>query len=125
MVVRLPTSKKKAAYFYAFLNDQIGKKYDFLGIMSFVLNRDWRDDQRWFCSELITSGLEKCGYFEYRLANTENKITPIGLLLALSAKTNIYAQHLAQFPNQRPGGSRLGWFKKPIQPPQETHVPTE
>lgn len=113
MVVRLPTSKKKADEFYAWLHEQIGRSYDFVGITSFVFGRDWRSDHRWFCSELIAAGLERCGYFDYRLANTSNKITPMDLLLACSVKTNIYAQHLAQFPNQTPGQMKaLSWFKK-------------
>jgi uncharacterized protein YycO len=32
---------------------QVGKDYDFGGVAGFVTNRDWQDDSKWFCWELI------------------------------------------------------------------------
>lgn len=32
---------------------QIGKPYDKTAILGFVANRDWQEDDSWFCSELI------------------------------------------------------------------------
>lgn len=71
--------------YYEFVRSQIGKPYDKQGILAFVLGRDWRDPDSWFCSELVAAGLEKCGYFEFALASPSNKITPPDLILILSA----------------------------------------
>lgn len=37
----------KAAY------NELGKPYDFLGIAGIGFHRNWQEDDRWFCSELI------------------------------------------------------------------------
>lgn len=75
--------------FYNFLLDQEGKPYDMTGIFAFVLDRDWQEDDSWFCSELITAALVQCGYFPYPLAAPHNKITPSDLLLLISALTPV------------------------------------
>lgn len=33
------------------LSDQIGKKYDWTALLSWIVRRDWQEDDRWFCSE--------------------------------------------------------------------------
>lgn len=45
----------------AFALDQIGKPYDFKAIINFGLQRDWREDDSWFCSELVAAALEEGG----------------------------------------------------------------
>ena len=44
-----------------FLEDQIGKKYDFGGVMRFVTR--WRKpkDDKWFCSELVFQAIKEAG----------------------------------------------------------------
>jgi hypothetical protein len=45
--------------FYDFLQSQIGKPYDWRAILSFGLgNRDWREEDSWFCSEWQLRALE-------------------------------------------------------------------
>lgn len=45
----------------AFARAQVGKGYDYLGVLRFV-SRGIRDDgQRWFCSELVFAALESVG----------------------------------------------------------------
>lgn len=45
-----------------FLDCQLGKPYDWRAIVSFGLGqRDWREDDSWFCSELQARGLEVAG----------------------------------------------------------------
>lgn len=46
-------SGEQAQAFYIFLYDQIGKGYDFRGIMGFALSSEIQNKDRWFCSELI------------------------------------------------------------------------
>lgn len=70
--------------FYQLIHAEIGKPYDSQGILGFVMGRDWRDPKAWFCSELQGAMLEACGYFP-ELATPSNKLTPAGLLLAVSA----------------------------------------
>src|SRR5690348_3991201 len=77
------------ADFYAFINAQIGKPYDKTAIWGFAAGRDWRTPDSWFCSELQTAALEKCGWFPWALASPENKIDPDDLYLAISAREQL------------------------------------
>lgn len=74
--------------FYNFLRDQLGKPYDVTAIAGLAFNRDWRETDSWFCSELVTAALEFCGYLP-RLSATDNHISPRDLLLVLSGKVRI------------------------------------
>jgi len=48
--------------FYGFMESQIGKPYDWRGIVSFALGeRDWRDASAWFCSEILVRAVEVAG----------------------------------------------------------------
>jgi uncharacterized protein YycO len=48
--VKIPD--EKAAYDFALA--QLGKKYDWTGILGIVFqNRSWEKDDKWFCSELV------------------------------------------------------------------------
>jgi hypothetical protein len=87
--VVVPTTPECEQAFYDFLQTQIGKPYDHSAILGFALDRDWRQSDSWFCSELIAAALEKAGYFSFCLAAPANKITPADLLLALSATANV------------------------------------
>ena len=46
-------SPDQAQSFYLFLFDQIGKGYDFRGIMGFAFSAEMQSKDRWFCSELV------------------------------------------------------------------------
>lgn len=37
---------------------QLGKPYDFMGIFGFALNRDWQEDDNWFCSEFLAGSIQ-------------------------------------------------------------------
>lgn len=39
-----------------FVLSQRGKPYDRSAILGFVLNRDWQEDDSWYCSEVIERG---------------------------------------------------------------------
>lgn len=64
----------------AAIRPQLGKAYDWLGCMGIAMHRDWRSDDKWFCSELIAYAFEKAGT---PLVNPElylNRVTPEALL---------------------------------------------
>jgi hypothetical protein len=84
LVMTLSTSEQIEADFWAFLGLQIGKPYDTTAITAFIFSRDWREDDSWFCSELVMAALEKAGFVQ-PLATTANRVTPEMLLFLCSA----------------------------------------
>src|SRR6185312_12227496 len=56
------TPKQTAGIRY-FLESQLGKKYDWLGVVRFVSRTQLRPDakEKWFCSELATAALAYVG----------------------------------------------------------------
>jgi hypothetical protein len=50
--------------FNNFLLKQLGKKYDYLGIfLSHIISLNIHHQHKWFCSELVSEFLLKCGFF--------------------------------------------------------------
>jgi hypothetical protein len=86
-VIELPCDKGVEEAFYAALESQLGKPYDWRAILAFFFNRDWRARDSWYCSELQAWALEppQSGFFQHPLALTVNRITPGDLLLLTSA----------------------------------------
>lgn len=82
----IAASPDETARFHDFLRAQIGKPYDVTAIAAFVLGRDWREQDSWFCSELIGAALAECGYFAHELATSFNHITPRDVLLIVSSR---------------------------------------
>jgi len=60
---------------------QIGKPYDYMAVAGMPFRKDWRDDSRWFCSELVIAGFQQAGIY---LLNTDhmNRVTPRDLYLS-------------------------------------------
>jgi uncharacterized protein YycO len=60
---------------------QIGKPYDYLAIAGMPFRKDWRNEDRWFCSELIAAGFQQTNT---PLLNTNhlNRVTPRDLYLS-------------------------------------------
>lgn len=76
--------------FNTFINAQVGKPYDWRSIISFVIPwRNWREDDSWFCSEIIAAGLEASGYLKYPLSISNSKITPQDLLMICSILVDV------------------------------------
>lgn len=46
---------------YSFACDQVGKKYDYWGVIRFVSRRHMPANEKWFCSELAFAALEIAG----------------------------------------------------------------
>jgi hypothetical protein len=42
---------------YLFLGKQVGKPYDWSAVFGIGLHRDWAEDDKWFCSELVAAAL--------------------------------------------------------------------
>jgi hypothetical protein len=87
--VDLPCDDATSQKFYDFLRLQVGKPYDMTAISAFLLGRDWREADSWFCSELQAAALEACGWFASPLATAVNHVSPRDLLLVLSGKVSL------------------------------------
>ena len=62
---------------YANLYSQIGKPYDWRAIIAFGLgDRDWREEDSWFCSELQIWAVEKAGFFSRQLDIPTDRLSP-------------------------------------------------
>ena len=58
-VVELPCRDPRAVI--AAAESQLGKPYDFTAIVGLGLHRDWQEDDRWFCSELVAWAFAEAG----------------------------------------------------------------
>jgi hypothetical protein len=72
------TTPETDAKIYEAALSQVGKPYDLSGIANFALHRDWREEDSFFCSELVAWAFEQAG--APLLNGNCNRITP-GMLL--------------------------------------------
>lgn len=84
VLMEIAATKEQEEDFIDFLHDQLAKPYDMTAIWAFVINRDWREVDSWFCSELISAALEHAGICS-RMYDGVNKITPVSLAVVASA----------------------------------------
>lgn len=56
------------------LTAQIGKRYDWTALLSFVVQRDWQEPDKWFCSELSEAMIAMHGKPRFRAS--AQRITP-------------------------------------------------
>ena len=92
--VKLSVTPSQEVLFYSFLKRQIGKPYDWRAILAFVFDRNWRNADAWYCSELVAAALEYAGVIPAYIYAPANKITPDDLLLILSALFDIEARKI-------------------------------
>lgn len=73
-------TKEEAETIRAFLESQLGKKYDWLGVVRFVSRTQLKADakEKWFCSELVTAALAAAGIRLFK--NTEPCEVPPDLI---------------------------------------------
>lgn len=57
------------------LRSQIGKPYDLTGVLGMSLRRNWQEDDRWFCSELVAWAFKQSGQPLFR-NESMYRITP-------------------------------------------------
>jgi hypothetical protein len=62
------------ASFWMFLGRQEGKAYDWSAVFGIGIHRDWAEDDKWFCSELVAAAF---GHVGIELAHKKlNRVTP-------------------------------------------------
>lgn len=59
-----------------FVLAQVGKPYDTSAILGILAHRDWRRQDSWFCSELVTAAFEAAGAPILYVPSHVNRITP-------------------------------------------------
>ena len=64
-----------------FLDAQIGKRYDFGGIIALPFRKPWHGVSKWFCSELVAAALIASGLPKMRL--DAYRVTPRDLWIRL------------------------------------------
>jgi uncharacterized protein YycO len=84
LTLTLATTPEQDRDFYAFLYSQIGKPYDRMAILGFIVGRDWMDPGAWICSELLCAAAQSADIMQ-PLVLTANRITPNDLTLIWSA----------------------------------------
>ena len=81
--VAVPVTAEQNTAFWAFLQSQLGKRYDVGAIFGLAFHRNWRDPSKWFCSELQAAALETAGVL--KVATELNWVDPQTLLLLICA----------------------------------------
>lgn len=59
--VEVPDSAKAIEW----ARTQIGKGYDWGGVISFASHRDWAEEDKWFCSEFAESAIKAAGRLRF------------------------------------------------------------
>lgn len=82
-VVTLPCADPQAVI--AAARSQIGKPYDYTGVLGIGLHRDWQESDAWFCSELVAWAFEQGGTPLFR-AGASRRVTPQDVWMAPPAE---------------------------------------
>ena len=72
----------------AFLEAQVGKKYDSKAICSFFFSRIWENTKKWFCSELGAMAIKVGGY--KGIPNNLSKVSPEDLYKIVTSFSSIF-----------------------------------
>lgn len=72
--ISVPCTNEEKQRGLAWALKQEGDPYDWRAIVAFAVDRDWRQEGQWFCSEFATRFLEVAQDFEVLI--TDNKIPP-------------------------------------------------
>ena len=65
-IFEVPTTPEQDAIIRSFLLAQVGKKYDFAGVVRFMSRRDKDNIDKWFCSELAFAAFQLAGVYLLR-----------------------------------------------------------
>ncbi len=60
-IIPVPCAEDQKAAAVNYARSQIGKGYDYAGVMLFSFAPRWNDETRWFCSELTAAALQHAG----------------------------------------------------------------
>lgn len=94
--MRVSIHSKNAAKFYALAEKQVGKPYDWIGILGFMFPllvprltpADWQNPEAWprfFCDHMVLVLLEAIGNWVRPLVMSPDHITPGGSWLVIAA----------------------------------------
>lgn len=72
VVMSFPGNMDKAV---EFAHGQVGKPYDFRGVLGLGIHRDWEEDDSWWCSEFVGKALLEGGFIPYRV-EAIRRLTP-------------------------------------------------
>lgn len=72
----------------AWANSQIHKPYDWWGVVGIGLHRNWQEDDKWSCAELVAMALSEGGQKPFD-SKFHHRITPQDLLKLNFKKTKI------------------------------------
>jgi hypothetical protein len=61
--IDVPCTEAQMIAFWTFLNNEKGKRYDWLGLLCFPLRS--HSNRRWFCSELLVAAIAKAGIHKF------------------------------------------------------------
>lgn len=90
LVVNIPCTDDQTQKFNQFCWAQLGKPYDWTALFAMVSGgHTWDRGSAWYCSELITAGLQRAGIVKRKLALRSDRIDPGDLLFLLSALFDI------------------------------------
>ena len=64
------------------MKSQVGKPYDYTGVLGFLFHRDWQKEERWFCSELIAWAFSKVGTRILADSVRKSRVSPEHLLMS-------------------------------------------
>lgn len=89
MVLELDVSDEQYRRYWEFSDAQLGKGYDFRGLIPFFtekfpIDRDWRDPSVWFCSEEVEENCEQAHVLP-RLYEGANHVDPGDIAMRLNA----------------------------------------
>lgn len=71
-IQQVPVQDEEAAYGAA--REQLGKGYDWFGLLGLALTREWQSDDDWFCSELVQHCKVRGGLIDLRY--DQRRVTP-------------------------------------------------
>lgn len=69
-----------------YAHQQLGKPYDWTAIYGMAIRRDWWDESKYFCSELLEAAFAHIHYPLVRDSKKFDRITPRDLLLSTRIK---------------------------------------
>jgi hypothetical protein len=77
------------------MRSQLGPPFDDGAVHDFLsdrlLDRDWRDAAKWFCSELAPGAIERAGFFPFKPLIPKNRVSPADLSLLLNPSIEAHA----------------------------------
>ena len=71
---------------FLWATSQSGKPYDFSAIFGIALDRDWRQTDSWFCSELVAAAFEQVSMPILNPGTVVWRVTPRDILLSLAVE---------------------------------------